>query len=356
MDQAPILSVVLPNYNHGHLLPRAVEALLAQERPPDEIIIIDDGSSDDSRGIIDRLAARHPTVRVLLNETNRGAIPTLNRGLDAALGRYVYLAAADDWVLPGFFKLALDALQANPACGLFCGEAALLDGATNRPLAIRPPVRPAHRSRFVSAMQTARLLKHSDNWILTGSAVFRRECVAQAGGLDQSLGSFADGFLARKIALTHGFYFAPQVVACWAVFPDSYSRRTASSLDQARHCLDVIPARLAQDPAFPEWYPAVFANRWRFATSRLALETEPTDLSLVTAMGARSALDRFALRTIWVIPSHRLARFATLAWLWLRLRPTSLIGLARTALAGRMRRFRQGKTMIVLGPVGTAAE
>src|SRR5262245_37122105 len=117
MNTAPQLSVVLPNYNHGHLLPRAVRALLAQEPPPHEIIIIDDGSSDDSRVTIEQIAARSPTVRVLLNETNRGAIPTLNRGLEAAVGRYVYLAAADDWVLPGFFRLAVDALEANPAVG-----------------------------------------------------------------------------------------------------------------------------------------------------------------------------------------------------------------------------------------------
>jgi glycosyltransferase involved in cell wall biosynthesis len=349
MVPAPTLSAILPNYNHGRLLPRAIAALLAQERPPDEIIVIDDGSSDDSRAIIERIAARNPSVRVLLNETNRGAIPTLNRGLDAAKGNYVYMAAADDWVLPGFFKLALDTLATNPDAGLFCGESVLVDSTINRPFAIRPAVRPAHRSRFVSAAQAVQLLKRCDNWILTGSSVFRRECVARAGSLDQSLGSFADGIMARKIALTHGFFFVPQVVACWAVQPASYSRRTALNLDQARHFLNVIPARLAQDPAFPAWYPALFAKRWRFATSRLALEAAPFDYALITAMGARFPLDLVALKTIWAMPSDRLARLATLAWLWLRLRPTSLLGLARTALAGRMRRLRQSKQMAALG-------
>jgi glycosyltransferase involved in cell wall biosynthesis len=346
MVQASVLSVVLPNYNHGHLLPRAVQALLKQETPPDEIILVDDGSSDDSRTVIDKLAARHPTVRPLFNDRNQGAIPTLNRGLDAAKGRYVYLAAADDWVLPGFFTRALDAFARHPSCGLVCGEALLVDGTSNRPTAVRPPVRPAHRPEFLNPAQAERLLKNSDHWILTNSCVFRRECVVQAGGLDQSFGPFADGIMARKIALTHGFFFVPEVVACWAVFSDSYSRRTALNVDQAKYFLDLIPARLAQDPAFPKWYPPIFANRWRFATSRLALESTPLNRSLIAAMAVRSSLDHVALKTIWALPGHQLARVATLAWLWWRLRPTSLTGLVRTALAGRMRPFRRSSRIL----------
>src|SRR5262245_13739809 len=341
MVQAPVLSVVLPNYNHGHLLPRAVAALLHQETPPDEIIIVDDGSTDNSRAVIERLATDHPTVRPHFNDRNQGAISALNRGLGVAKGRYVYLAAADDWALPGFFKLALEAYALHPSCGLVCGEALLVDGTNNRPTAVRPPVRPAHRPEFMNAAQAEKLLKNCDHWILTSCCIFRRECVIEAGGLDQSFGPFADGIMARKIALTHGFFFAPEVVACWAFFSDSYSRRTALSVDQAKYFLDLIPARLAQDPAFPKWYPPLFANRWRFATSRLALETTPFNHSLIAAIGARSALDHFALKTIWALPGHQLARVGTLAWLWWRLRPTSLMGLGRTALAGRMRPFRQ---------------
>lgn len=336
MDRATTLSVILPNYNHGLLLPRASRALLAQERPPDEIIIVDDGSSDNSRTVIEELARSSPKFRILWNETNRGAIPTLNRGIEAATGRYVYLAAADDWIMPGFFKLALAALEANPSCGLFCGESLLVDGLTNRPTGVRPPARPAHRAGPISARQTEALLKRIDNFILTNSCVFRRDCIVAAGNLDGTLGPFADGIMARKIALTHGFYYAPHIVACWAVYPASYSRQAASDLDQAKSFLDQIPARLAADPAFPPWYPAVFAERWRFATSRLALDAEPIDHERVMAMGARSQLDRIVLQAIWALPSLWLARLTTLAWLAMRLRPTSLVALARTALARRI--------------------
>jgi glycosyltransferase involved in cell wall biosynthesis len=341
MADMPFLSVILPNFNHAHLLPRAVNSLLAQERQPDEIVIIDDGSTDNSRSIIEQIAAKTPSVRVLFNETNRGAIPTLNQGLDSVRGRYVYLAAADDWVMPGFFKLAVDTLETNPKLGLFCGEAVLFDSHTNRILSVRPAVRPTHHARAIDPIATRGLLRRSDNWILTGTAVFRRDCMVWAGKLDQQLGSFADGFLARKIALTYGFFYAPRIVAAWVIFADSYSRMTAMDIDRARHILDEVPVRLASDPVFPSWYPKKFENRWRFSSCRLALESDPVNHALIATLGARSAIDRVALKAIWAISKGSLARIVALGWLWLRLRPTTLTGLVRTALAGRMRKYRK---------------
>lgn len=332
----PVLSVVLPNYNHARLIPRALDALLAQSLPPDEIVVVDDGSTDESLAVISAFAARHKSLRIVANPENLGAIASLSRGLAAARGRYVYFAAADDWVVPGFFATALRMLDEHPGVGLFCGEARLVDGVSGRAMAVRPPVRPVYRAGPADAAQTRRLLRHMDNWILTGSAVFRRDAVLAAGGFDARLGSFADGFLARKIAVTHGFCYAPRVVATWCVYAGSYSRRTALDAAQARTALDTIPARLAADPAFPDWYAGVFADRWRFATARLAVAAQPIDRELVMAMAARSALDRSVLGLTLALPIARFARLTTLAWLWFRLRPTTLAGLMRTALARHM--------------------
>jgi glycosyltransferase involved in cell wall biosynthesis len=341
MNSRPTLSVVLPNYNHGKFIARALEALLAQELTADEIIVVDDGSTDDSRDIIGRFAAKAASIRILVNRQNQGVIPALIRGLEAASGDYVYFAAADDWVMPGFLKLAVGALEAHPQLGLFCGEAVLLDRHTNEPFGIRPIVRPVTHAGPVTSASACRLLKRTDNWILTGSSVFRRVAVTWAGGLDPRLGSFADGFLARKLALSYGFYYAPQVVATWVVYSDSVSRRTALDPVQARHALEAVPERLAADSVFPKWYPRVFQNRWRFATSRLALEAEPINYKQLWTMGVRTLLDRIVLVKICPHLHPRLARLTALTWLWFRLRPTTLTGLVRTALAFRLRHFRQ---------------
>ncbi len=326
-------SVILPNYNHGHLIRRALTALAGQN--PDEIIVVDDGSTDGSVAILQDFARDVP-LTILRNAANQGAVPALARGLAAASGRYIYFAAADDYVMPGFFARARDLLARHPAAGLFCGEALLVDGVTDRRVGLRPPVRPP--AGFVDPAGTRALLERIDNFILTGSAVFRRDAVVALGGLDARLGAFADGYLARKVALTHGFCFAPEVVATWCVYKDSVSRQTALQVEKAREMLDALPRRIAADPVFPAWYAEAFARRWRFGAARLALEENPVDHELLAVMGAPSRLDRRVIGGVWRVASGRPARLATLAWLWLRLRPTSLAGLAGTALARRWER------------------
>jgi glycosyltransferase involved in cell wall biosynthesis len=344
---SPTLSVVLPNYNHAAFIGRALTALLNQERAADEIVVIDDGSTDDSVAVIERLAATAPAIRLLRNPGNIGVIPTLQRGLQEARGAYVYFAASDDWVLPGFFKLALRRLEADPDLGLFCGEAVLLDGGSNKPFAVRPAVRPRLRAGRIEASRVEHLLRTTDNWIHTGSAVFRRDCVTWAGGFDPRLGSSADGFIARKIALKFGFYFEPQIVAAWAVFADSVSRKTALDLDRTKDTLDRVPALIAADGGFPPWYADAFRDRWRFAACRLALQADPLECDLVLEIGPRSAAERAQLATILSWRNRTLVRLVAVAWLWYRLRPTSLIALMRTILARQVARlafgFRSGR-------------
>jgi glycosyltransferase involved in cell wall biosynthesis len=341
------LSVVLPNYNHAKFIGRALAALLGQARAADEIIVIDDGSTDDSVAVIERIAATAPAIRLLRNPGNVGVIPTLQRGLEAARGKYVYFAASDDWIFPGFFALALRRLEVDPDMGLFCGEAMLIDGASNRPFAVRPAVRPRLRAGRIEAAAVQQLLRSTDNWILTGSAIFRRDCVTWAGGFDARLGSFADGFVARKVALKYGFLFEPEIVASWVVFPDSVSRQTALDLQRTKYILDVVSTLIAADPGFPSWYANAFRDRWRFAACRLALQAEPIERSVLLEMGAPTAAEKAKLESILAWPHRNLARLVILARLWYRLRPTSLLALLRTMLAMRglrlALRFRSGQ-------------
>jgi glycosyltransferase involved in cell wall biosynthesis len=344
---SPTLSVVLPNYNHATLVGRALAALLQQDRPANEIIVIDDGSTDDSIAVIERIAATAPAIRLLRNPGNVGVIPTLQRGLQEARGTYVYFAASDDWVLPGFFARALRRLEAAPDLGLFCGEAVLVDGVSNRPFAVRPAVRPRQCGGRVDPGRTEELLRSTDNWILTGSAIFRRDCVIWAGGFDPRLTTSADGLIARKIALKYGFYFEPDVVAAWAVFADSVSRKTALEMDRTKYMLDTVPTLIAADAAFPPWYAETFRNRWRFAACRLALQADPIARDVALEIGPRSAAEKAQLASILGWRNRSLARLVALGLLWYRLRPTSLVALGRTALAMRRLRlawrFRSGR-------------
>jgi glycosyltransferase involved in cell wall biosynthesis len=328
----PTLSVVLPNYNHGKLIARAVTALLAQERPPDEIVIVDDGSTDNSMAVIEALAAGSSLIRVLASPINEGATIALSRGLEASRGRYIYFAAADDWVLPGFFSAAIPVLEQHPEAGLVCGESNLVSGRTGERIGVRPLVRPSNRMQYFSPGETAVLLRRADNWILTGSAIFVRHRALAAGGFPAELGSFADGYLGRKAALTHGFCFVPRMMATWQIFDDSLSRETAADPVEAQRVLAGALARFARDEAFPGWYGELFSRRVRFGIARLAISTRPMNRAILLQAFTRGAADRAFLSAVARLPASRLMRWILLGCLWLRFWPMDPVLVLRSAL------------------------
>src|SRR5262245_2091925 len=105
------LSVVIPNYNDARYLPRSVGALLNQCVLPREIIVLDDASTDESVAVVRTLSRRSPLIRLIRNERNLGCCATINRGAELTRGRFLFLGAAADFVLPGFVDKLVGALE-----------------------------------------------------------------------------------------------------------------------------------------------------------------------------------------------------------------------------------------------------
>ena len=101
----PEISVIVPVYNTASRLPRCVESILAQTFPDFELILVDDGSTDDSPALCDHYAAADPRVRVIHQE-NQGVSLARNAGLDAATGTYICFADSDDSAEPNLLETA----------------------------------------------------------------------------------------------------------------------------------------------------------------------------------------------------------------------------------------------------------
>lgn len=338
----PRLTALLPNYNHGAFIGRAIAALLAQTRPPDEIVIVDDASTDNSVQAIENIIALQGSrIRLIRHSENQGAIAALNRGLREALGTYVYFGSADDVTHPNLFETMLTLLERHPAAALACGETRLVDLA-GRQIGLRPAVLPLWKGGFIRPEETRKLLATTDHWILTGAAVFRRRPLIEAGGFDAKFGSFADGYAVRRLALLDGFCFAREVVADWRIDPGGYSRSSAGNPEASLQLIQLARQSMAADSVFPDWYPDLFERRWRFAVSRLALEAEPANVAVLEKVGARNGFDRFCIFALLRLRPRALSRLAALAWLTFRYRPVSLVHLATTQLARLCQRRRLG--------------
>ncbi len=109
-----MISVILPTYNRAGFLERAMGSVLAQRCPCGELIVVDDGSTDETPALVARLAARSPIAVRLLHQENRGAAAARNTGIGAARGEFLAFLDSDDRWLPQKLALQAAALQANP--------------------------------------------------------------------------------------------------------------------------------------------------------------------------------------------------------------------------------------------------
>ena len=103
----PLLSVVLPVYNVAPYLRQCLDSLVAQSRPPDEIIAVDDGATDDCPEILADYARRMPTLRII-RQVNGGLSVARNTGIAQARGKYLAFLDSDDFAAPSLYATLLD--------------------------------------------------------------------------------------------------------------------------------------------------------------------------------------------------------------------------------------------------------
>ena len=113
------ISVIIPVYNVAEYLPECLDSILSQDHRALEVILIDDGSTDDSGAICDRYAAADSRVTVI-HQKNAGAAAAKNAGLRVASGEYLSFVDSDDSLEPGAYSYMLMALRETGAAAIHC--------------------------------------------------------------------------------------------------------------------------------------------------------------------------------------------------------------------------------------------
>lgn len=115
------LTVIIPNYNHAHVLLRCLNSILSQSRLPDEVLICDDASTDESLEVLNEIARDYQIVRVIRNEYNLGVYQTLQRLIKEASSELILGCAADDEIGPEFIRYSMEVAEAFPSLGMHMG-------------------------------------------------------------------------------------------------------------------------------------------------------------------------------------------------------------------------------------------
>ena len=229
----PLVSVVVPTYQRAALLPATLDSLLALEYSPVEIIVVDDGSTDDTPLLLEGYAARHPNLTVLRHD-NVGQPPSVNRGFAAANGEFLMVVNSDDPQPPGMLGPLVDHLVAHPEVVLVYPDWEMID-ETGLPVAVM------HSPEF----DPVGIVAWSDCLPGPGSLV-RRTAVDVAGGWDPTLRTCPDYEWYLRLSLVGPFARVPEVLARWRSHGTSItmSERTEAA---ARERVGMMERFLARD-------------------------------------------------------------------------------------------------------------
>ena len=300
-----MLSVILTSYNYAAYLPAALAALAAQSRQPDELIVIDDCSADDSLAVITTFLGRFADARLVQNPHNLGIVANLNRGIELARGSVVYFAAADDLTYPALLERGMELLDRHPAAGVFSARSAIIDvdGRVTGRLATAVPLR---EPGFIPPERVALQLMRDDNWLTGNTTLYRRAALAAAGGFPQELGSFCDGYVSRLLAARHGACYSPEVLGAWRRHSSGFAWSQTADLARSREVAAGVERRIAADgPAFPPGYGNRCVQRYLFGARRFALARQREEAQARGFGPGLAARLREVALTLWLFATHR---------------------------------------------------
>jgi glycosyltransferase involved in cell wall biosynthesis len=236
----PSISVVVAAYQAERFIAEALESILGQTRPPDELIVVDDGSTDGTAAELERFADRICIVR----QPNGGCPAAFNTAFREARGDFVALCGADDIWEPHKLEWQAEAIAAHPEVDVLCGHAVLV-GHTEGDYS-RPP------STGVLDSSSLKDALYRQCCICAPSVIIRRSLFERLGPFIEDFGADDYEYWFRCLRNGARFYYDPRPLLSWRQHENNLTGRTAwmdECADQVRRMYeeDVSDRAIADD-------------------------------------------------------------------------------------------------------------
>jgi glycosyltransferase involved in cell wall biosynthesis len=236
MNIKPLVSAVIPTYNRSHYVAQAVVSVLKQTYGTVEIIVVDDGSTDDTADVLSPYSGNIHYIY----QSNEGVAIARNKGIRAARGELVAFLDADDLWLPRKLEFQMQYLERSKTAGLIHTNALYLDAATGLRHERRATVDPYEGECY------ARLFL--GNRITTSSVLLRRECLEKVGAFDENIrkASTEDYDLWIRIARYYEFAYVKEPLVLYRLHPNNAVKDLRTLMQNERY---VLEKAIKDDPA-----------------------------------------------------------------------------------------------------------
>lgn len=221
INSQPLVSVVIATYNMGQYISQSIDSILQQTWSNLEVIVVDDGSTDNTPAVMEQYANNHK-VRYIKNE-NQGQPKAKNCGIKATQGEYIAFCDADDFWETNKLELQMP-LFANPKVGVVYSEVSFIDENNKRFEKAEHEVR--HSGKITNQMLI-------ENFVPFGTSVIRRACIEQDGIFDESFRMGIDWDLWLRYSINWEFCYCPEKTYVYRVWSGQMSNNYKGRYDHA---------------------------------------------------------------------------------------------------------------------------
>lgn len=254
------LSALICNYNHAHFITHALDSIVGQTRHPDELLIMDDGSTDGSFEIIKHYADQHPWIKAYRKEINQGYISGISELTKIAKGDFIHRGTSDDFMEPHFIETTLEMAEQYPTVGIVSTALTIVQEQSNITTTLEVPW---WRTGY----------KHPDEFLhhylevahprgtLAPSTIYRKSVVEEVGGWREDLDTWDVSFVLQAAALKYGMAYIDVPAYSWVARPGGWTQKSTGDVTKAIQVCHRYFS-LMRAPEFRHLFGEIFPERW----------------------------------------------------------------------------------------------
>ena len=217
-----LASIVIPNYNYGHFIRQTLESAVHQTYPNLEIIVVDDGSTDDSVSIVQEYEKQYDNVTLYKNEKNLGVVGNHNKAVSLSKGTYICVLSSDDYLDVHFIEECVRKFEEHPSAGMVVSAMHMVDEKGN----VTDPPNYYGSSFICKGIYQCKVFLMSNTFV-PSQVLFKRECIENpevGGAFSDFADTSIDTELWYRICLHYDFLYFDKRLCYYRSYIGSYSK------------------------------------------------------------------------------------------------------------------------------------
>lgn len=254
-NMKPTIAVVIPNYNDSNSLKQCLDSVYKQDDIPDQVLVVDDQSTDNSLDVINECLCNIPSAKLVVNTVRLGTMGALNEGLKRVTTDYALFLSSNDYLKSGIFTRARSCIHNDGYPGVWSAMVSTVDEKGRQSYAYPSPVI-SLKDTYLMPDECIRMALLVGHWFTGTTLIYHCETLKKIGGFDQTYKGLADMLAALTVASIKGASFSPEPFGVMRQHAGGLMERTSNDLAG----LDVILDRMVDEG--PKLSPQLFSQKF----------------------------------------------------------------------------------------------